>query len=233
MIDPRDLFAKAGLEKSADFFSSYEKLVALFLDWNTKINLSAIRDEEGVWKKHLIDSLLATKHVEIKGKVLDLGTGGGWPCLPLAITKKSADFLALDSVGKKLKVVQAMADELGLENVQTIHTRAEDLGQDKKYREQFNMVVTRAVAPWPVLLELCLPFLKIGGKFIAYQGPAIHEDLKIYKHLEQKLGGKIVQLYKDELEGEERVFVEIKKIKSTPKHYPRPVSAAIRKSPLK
>lgn len=200
----------------------YDQLVELFLDWNSKINLSAIRDEDGVREKHIVDSLLATEFVNFEDKrVLDIGAGGGFPTLPLAMNCPTADITALDSVGKKMKVVQAMADELGLDNVKTIHGRIEDYGQNAKYREKFDVVTARALAPWPVLLEYALPFVRIGGYFVAYQGPQIKEDLKIYKNLEQKLGGKILKIHETSLSDAERLFVVVKKIKQSAKRFPR------------
>lgn len=202
--------------------SQYDQLVQLFLEWNAKINLSAIRDEAGVREKHIVDSLLATEFVNFEYKrVLDIGAGGGFPTLPLAIACPTAEITALDSVGKKMKVVQAMADELGLDNVKTIHGRIEDYGQNAKYREKFDIVTARALAPWPVLLEYALPFVRIGGVFVAYQGPQIREDLKTYKHLEQKLGGKILKMHETALSGAERLIVVVKKIKPTAKRFPR------------
>lgn len=200
----------------------YEALVELFLDWNSKINLSAIRDADGVREKHIADSLLVTPFVDFEDKkVLDIGAGGGFPTLPLAIECDSANITALDSVGKKMKVVQAIADELGLENVKTIHGRIEDCGQDKAHREKYDLVTARALAPWPVLLEYALPFVRVGGFFVAYQGPQIKEDLKTFKHLEQKLGGKVTKIYETRLGDAERFFVLVKKIKPTLKRFPR------------
>ena len=210
----------------------YENLIKLFLDWNSKINLSAIRDETGVREKHVQDSLLATKFIDFaEANVLDLGAGGGWPTLPLAMEHPTAQFTALDSVGKKMKVVQAIADELKLKNVNTIHGRIEDFGQDKNYREKYDMVTARALAPWPVLLEYALPFVRVGGRFVAYQGPQIKEDLEQYKNLESRLGGKIAALHETKLGEAERLFVVIEKIKPTPKNFPRE-NGLPRKQPL-
>jgi 16S rRNA (guanine527-N7)-methyltransferase len=203
--------------------SQYDQLVDLFLEWNQKINLSAIRDEAGVREKHIVDSLLATEFVDFEDKrVLDIGAGGGFPTLPLAIECPTAHITALDSVGKKMKVVQSMADKLGLENVKTMHGRIEDFAQNKTYREKYDIVTARALAPWPTLLEYALPFLRIGGVFVAYQGPQIKEDLKTYKNLEQRLGGKIIDIHETALSEAARVFVVVKKIKPTAKMYPRP-----------
>lgn len=197
-------------------------LITLFLDWNSKINLSAIRDEAGVREKHIEDSLLVMEFVNFEDKkVLDIGAGGGFPTLPLAMADPTMKITALDSVGKKMKVVQAMADVLGLENVKTIHGRIEDYGQDAKHREKYDIVTARALAPWPVLLEYALPFVRIGGYFVAYQGPQIKEELKTFKHLEQKLGGKVLKIHEAKLGDAERFFVIVKKIKPTLKRFPR------------
>ena len=211
----------------------FSKLYKLFTDWNTKINLSSIRDEAGIYEKHFVDSLLATKYIDFNNKkVLDLGAGGGFPVLPLAIISKDSQFSALDSVGKKMKAVQDMADQLDLP-VKTFHGRIEEYGQDRRFREQFDIVTARALASWPVLLEYALPFVKVGGVFVAYQGPAIVEDLEVFKGVEKILGGAIKDIFEDQL-GEEnkRFFVVIKKIKSCSKKYPRNVSEP-KKNPIK
>ena len=211
-----------------------QQLVDLFLDWNSKINLSSIRDAEGVWEKHIADSLLLSEQVSLDGqawRVLDIGTGGGFPSLPLAVKFPSLKFTSVDSVGKKLKAVQSMADELGCK-IKTQHARIEDLGQDKQYREQYDLVLARALAPWPVLLEYALPFVKVGGRFIAYQGPGVREDLINFKNLERKLGGLIVKVHETTLGDSERIFVEIKKQSSTSRKFPR-ANGIPRKEPLK
>lgn len=210
-----------------------KKLVTLFLDWNSKINLSAIRDEAGVWEKHIADSLLLSEVIDLKAqklRVLDLGTGGGFPSLPLSCQYPGLRFTAVDSVAKKLKAVQSMADELDVK-VRTQHGRIEELGQDRQYREQFDLVLARALAPWPVLLEYTLPFVKVGGHFIAYQGPGVREDLKTFAGLEKKLGGKVIKVHETTLGDSERIFVVIKKIVQSSGKYPR-ANGVPRKQPL-
>ena len=153
-------------------------------------------------------------------KILDIGAGGGFPTLPLAVVL-DAQITCLDSVGKKMKAVAAMAQELGLSNVRTLHGRFEDFGQMREHREKYDVVTARAVAPWNVLLEYALPFVKVGGSFIAYQGPAIEDDLVKFSGLEKKLGGEIVRKEKAVLGESERYFIEIKKVKPTDKRFPR------------
>lgn len=226
------LLLKHGLKLSQKQLEQLSLLENIFIQKNTEINLSAIRDPEGIQSKHFVDSLLATKHINFQNKnILDIGAGGGFPCLPLAIATPQSTFSALDSVGKKMNAVQEMADTLGL-NVKTFHGRIEDFGHDQNFREQFDIVTARALAPWPVLLEYALPFVHIGGFFVAYQGPAIYDDLKTHKGLEKILGGTRPYVYEDQLETEEkRIFVVIKKEHATPKKYPRK-NGVPRKSPL-
>ena len=210
----------------------FEKLWEVFSDWNSKINLSAIRDRDGVFEKHFEDSLLVMEFFDLNDKkILDIGAGGGFPTLPLAIVS-NARITCLDSVGKKMKAVADMADQLGLNNVETIHGRFEDFAQTRKHREQYDIVTARAVAPWNVLLEYALPFVKIGGSFIAYQGPAIVDDLIEFSGLEKKLGGEIVRKEKTMLGDNERYFIEIRKARPTNKLYPR-VNGVPKSKPLR
>jgi 16S rRNA (guanine527-N7)-methyltransferase len=223
----------SGIEITDQQFRTFEKLSKSFLDWNSKINVSAIKDEQDIWKKHFIDSVAGNKYLDFaEKKVLDLGTGGGFPLIPLAIINPKATFTGLDSVKKKLMVVQEIAKELNLKIPQTLHGRAEDFAHDLKSREKFDIVVTRAVAPWPTLLELTLPFVKIGGDFLAYQGPAIEEELKTYKSLENKLGAEIINVFREKIGENSRIFIHMKKIKATSKNYPREVGVP-KKNPLK
>jgi 16S rRNA (guanine527-N7)-methyltransferase len=199
----------------------FEKLWELFSDWNSKINLSAIRERDDVFEKHFEDSLLITQFFDLnEKKVLDLGAGGGFPTLPLAIAT-TAHITCLDSVGKKMKAVADMAQQLKLNNVKTMHGRFEDFAHMRNYREQYDIVTARAVAPWNVLLEYALPFVKIGGSFIAYQGPAIVDELINFSGLEKKLGGEIVRRGQAILGESERYFIEVQKVKPTLKIYPR------------
>lgn len=223
----------SGVEITDKQFEKFENFLKSYADWNSKINISAIKDEQGIWEKHFIDSVAGYKYIKnfAKKRVLDLGTGGGFPLLPLSILTPSASFFGLDSVGKKLKVVKNIAEECGISMPNTLHGRAEDFAHDPKFREKFNIVVTRAVAPWATLLELTLPFVKVGGEFLAYQGPAILEDLETFENLEKKLGAKIIDVHQEEICGNSRIFVHMKKIKPTPNSYPREVGVP-KKNPL-
>ena len=234
MSELSNIFQKSGIELTEQQILDFEKFLKIFQEKNSQINLSAIRDEDGLYAKHFADSLLATKFFDFSGKnnILDLGSGGGFPTIPLAICFPDSTFTALDSVGKKMKAVADMANQLGLKNVKTVHDRIEVAGQNEKFRENFDIVVARALAPWPVLLEYALPFVKKGGKFIAYQGPSIEPDLEKFQDVETRLGGELVHIMADQIDGDERILVGIEKIKNTPKKYPR-ANGEPRMNPLK
>lgn len=212
-----------------------EQLADLFLEWNSKLNLSAIRDRDGVLLKHIIDSLLILPyHLFNHGDtVLDLGTGGGFPGLALAIAYPTVRFTLVDATEKKIRAVEAMAKELGLQNVRCLSGRAEELARKRDMREHFDVVVARALAGFSTLLEYTLPFVKVGGHFIAYQGPELAEECQQYSGVAKKLGGKIVHVHMTQLpiEGAKRCFIVIKKEQLTPPPYPRQVGMP-KKNPL-
>lgn len=155
-----------------------KNLVAFFLEENAKVNLSALRTSEACWTGHILDSLAALETLPATGSVLDLGTGGGFPLLPLAIARPDLLFVGLDSTGKKLDAVTRIAKKLGLKNVQTLGGRAETLGHDKRYREKFSAVLSRAVAEINVLLEYCGPFAVPDGSIVLWKSMAIDEELR-------------------------------------------------------
>lgn len=220
-----NIFSQAHIQLTPKQEQQMEELFLLFESWNTRMNLSSIRKKEDVFEKHLLDSLLPVSFLQNKSfqKALDIGSGGGFPILPLSLYFPQCKFHALDSVGKKMKAVQDISETLHLD-IQTHHGRIETFGHLPEFREQFDLVTSRALAPWPVLLEYALPFVRIGGTFCAYQGPAILDDLVHYKNLEQKLGGKIIQTHTKTLpSGDQRLFVEILKTKKTPNRFPREV----------
>ena len=201
----------------------FEKLADIILWWNERINVTAIRDRDEFMKKNIGDSLAALELPEFQEahRILDLGTGGGFPGLPLAIACPDKEFFLLDSVAKKLKVVATAADELGLENVEVLNMRAEDLAKWPAYRESFDIVVSRAVANMSTLSEYCLPFVKVGGYFIAYKTSAALSEISAAENAIKILGGTDVNIASGGSDEDEHLFVIIKKEKNTPKKYPR------------
>jgi len=197
----------------------HQLLIEYILDWNQKINVTAIKDPEDFYQKNILDSIEITKLSEYQAakQIMDMGTGGGFPGLPLAIESPDKDFLLVDCIGKKLKVVEDVANKLGLKNVKTLHARAEDLSKKTK----FDLVVSRAVANLSTLSEYCLPFVKMGGCFIAYKTADAMEEIENAKKAIEVLGGQIQRIEKyDEIDNG-HIFVVIKKIKETPALYPR------------
>lgn len=195
------------------------------LEWNNKVNLTAITNPDEFMQKHYVDSLLCSDAEELlrAGTVLDVGTGGGFPGIPLAIFFPEKKFVLLDSLQKRLKIVRQMADDIGLKNIEVVHGRAEDLARMPKYRERFDLCVSRAVANLSTLSELCLPFVKIGGTFISYKGPNCNEEVSDALNAIQALGGRLdhVDMPRPEFYLTDHTMIYIKKERKTPATYPR------------
>ena len=221
------LCKEAELSISADKQKILKKFVDLFIKKNKVINLTKIKSKEEFLIKHIIDALFVNQFLDIKKniKVADLGTGGGLPGIPLAILHPDASFTLIDSVKKKIKCVKEFIDKLNLNNVIGLSDRLEIIGQDKKYREQFDLVLARALAPLPTLLELAMPLVKVGGHFIAFKGPGyfaeINEADKAMKILEAEMPK--VEFYELPKKMGKHYLLIFKKNKSTPKAYPRKV----------
>ena len=201
----------------------YERLADIILEWNEKINVTAIRDRGEFMKKNIEDSLAIMKLPEFSAaeRILDLGTGGGFPGLPLAIACPEKQFFLLDSVAKKLKVVAAAADELGLENVDVLNMRAEDLAKWPAYRESFDLVVSRAVANMSTLSEYCLPFVKKGGYFVAYKTREASAEIEAAAEAVRILGGGPVRTEDGGSGDDGHIFAVVEKTGITPGKYPR------------
>ncbi len=203
-------------------------------EWNEKINLTAITDDEGIAVKHFLDSLMLLNYIDIKenSKIIDVGTGAGFPGLVIAAARKDVFVSLLDSTGKKLKVVSDIAEKMGLENYEILNLRAEDAGQKKEYREQFDYATARAVAELRVLSEYTLPFVKKGGYFLSMKGALAEKEIENAENAIKILSGKIEENYKFNLcDAGERNIIKIKKISQISTKYPR-VSAQIAKKPL-
>ena len=235
----RDLLKEGAKEYSIslsnaqiDKFSQYARLLA---EWNEKINLTAITDPEGIVIKHFLDSLSISEFIPDETKTLiDVGTGAGFPGIPLKIIRDNLKVTLLDSLDKRVKFLNEICNNLMLKDIVSVHGRAEDFGVDKKYREHFDFVTARAVASLPVLLEYCLPFVSIGGMFIAMKGPDGKEELKESQKALEILGGEIedVKIFTLPNSDIERYVILIKKCRHTPTNYPRK-SGKPTKQPIK
>lgn len=196
----------------------YKIYTDYLLEVNSHTNLTTITDPEEIDLKHFKDSLTVLDYIKENDKVLDIGAGAGFPGIPLRI-EKNIDLTLIDSVNKKVVFMNEVIEKLGLENARAIHTRAEDFAKD--HREEFDVVVSRAVANMATLSELCLPLVKVGGLFIALKGPKAEDELENAKNALGILGGKVIKKDKIDLDGNERVNLVVKKIKPSPKSYPR------------
>jgi len=198
------------------------KYMTLILEWNEKINVTAIKDEKEFIVKHFIDSLTINKFISNTDRVLDIGTGAGFPGIPLKIYNTEKDFSLIDSVNKKITVLNDVIEKLKLPNIEALHIRAEDLAKDSNYREQFDVVTTRAVSNLATIAEYMLPFVKVGGKAVCMKGPNVEQELEESKKAIKLLGGEIETVENLNINGNfERNIVIIKKVKNTDKKYPR------------
>lgn len=199
----------------------YEYMLGI-IEWNDKINVTAITQEKLFIVKHFIDSLLINHYLQGKEKIIDIGTGGGFPGIPLKILNKEKKFTLIDAVNKKLNVIRDLSEKIGLVNLEIIHTRAEDLASKKEYREMYDVATTRAVSNLSTILEYMLPFVKVGGIAVCMKGPNYKDELEEAQKAIEILGGKIENIETFKLEGEiERNVLVIKKVKNTPNKFPR------------
>ena len=192
-------------------------------EWNQKFNLTAIKDPEGIVSKHFVDSLLLCQYINPVGKLADIGTGAGFPGLPLKICFPDLEVTLVDSLSKRVKFLEQVVSELNLSGVNCVHGRAEDLGRLAGFRDSFDYVVARAVSRLSVLAELCLPLVRVGGKFIAAKGPNLHEELESSRQAVKLLGAKILVVKETSLpiEGDLRTIAILEKTFATPEKYPR------------
>ncbi|MCQ2550953.1 MAG: 16S rRNA (guanine(527)-N(7))-methyltransferase RsmG [Clostridia bacterium] len=206
---------------SEDKINKFTGYMEDILELNEHINLTAITDKDEFIKKHYMDSVSLAKFVEISTarRILDLGTGAGFPGVPLAIIYPEKEFVLVDSLNKRLKIIATLCEKYHIKNVTVVHARAEELARKEDFRDSFDLCVSRAVASMPVLLEYCLPFVKTGGKLISYKGPEVEEELEKSARALKLLQGKVEKIEKTSLDEHNLVFVE--KLGPTPKAYPR------------
>lgn len=222
-IEIRDAFQMLRIsltDRQAEQLLNYYDLL---IEKNKVMNLTAITEFEEVLCKHFIDSLIICRLEEPKGNLIDMGTGAGFPGIPLKIVYPDLHVVLVDSLNKRISFLQDVIQKLGLEHIKAVHGRAEELAKKKEYREQFDYCVSRAVANLSSLSEYCLPFVKIGGSFISYKSAKVQDELKTGERAILLLGGSLERREDFVLPGSDisRCLLQIRKVKSTPAKYPR------------
>lgn len=236
MIDTqalRSLCQEAEIPLTEEMAARLDRYAQLLLDWNQKINLTAITEPQDIVVKHFLDSLLLTKALDLPqgASLIDVGTGAGFPSVPVAVLRGDLKLTLLDSLNKRLLFLQELCGEIGV-SASFVHARAEDGGKDKKLREQYDFACARAVASLRNLSEYCLPFVKVGGAFIALKGPDWQEELAEGKNAIGTMGGKLESCKEFSLpDGSKRAILVIRKHSPTPPQFPRP-AAKMAKKPI-
>ena len=207
-------------EKQIKQFYDYMNLL---IEWNKKINLTAIIEPKEIILKHFVDSLTVSKYINEKSTLIDVGTGAGFPGIPLKILRNNIKITLVDSLNKRIRFLDEVIEKLNLDNIKTVHGRAEEIGRNKEYREKFDYATSRAVANTATLSEYLIPLVKINGKCIYMKGPDTNEELKNGKKAISVLGGNIVNKEEFGLPYSDikRTIIIIEKVKNTPTKYPR------------
>ena len=229
--------AAHGLVLNDQQIAQFERYFQLLVEWNEKMNLTAITQREEVYLKHFYDCLMALWNMPLDNYALqlcDVGAGAGFPSIPLKIAHPELQVTIVDSLQKRLTFIEHLAEELGLEGVSCVHGRAEDVGQNPAYRGQFDLVTARAVASLNVLAEYCLPLVKIGGQFLALKAQKSDQELEEAGAAIRVLGAKLIKVTEDQLpfESADRRYILIQKTKETPNKYPRKAGKPA-KNPIK
>ena len=217
-----ELLSEINIEINENKIEMFYLYMQELLEWNKKINLTAIEDENEIILKHFIDSLTVQKYIKNAQNIIDIGTGAGFPGIPLAIVNEKSNIVLLDSLNKRINFLNNVIQKLELSNVKAIHGRAEDLAKIVQHREKYDIVISRAVAPFNILLEYMLPFNKVNSYTIAMKGSNI-EEVDISNNALKKLGGKIEKIEKINLPNTDikRNIIIVRKIEETPKKFPR------------
>lgn len=218
-------------DEQIDKFYQYMNLL---LEWNEKINLTSITEQNDIILKHFVDSLTISKYLKAEQKVVDIGTGAGFPAIPLSIVNINCEFTLVDSLNKRINFLNEVKENINLKNINTLHARAEEFGQNQKYREKFDVAVSRAVAELSILAEYLIPTVKVGGKIICMKGSNVKEEIENARFAIKELGGEIQELIEFNLPDTnmKRNIIIIGKVKNTPNKYPRK-SGLPSKKPLK